>query len=299
MATSDFTQHTHNTPVKQAPLFFIVAVPIGNPGDITLRALTILQEVDSILCEDTRVTNALLAYHHITASLHIYNDFSDAKTRSHILHQLQQGKRMALVSDAGTPLISDPGYKLVQLLQEHHIPYTSIPGASSVITALTLAGLPLQPFTFLGFLPDKKQDRETTLSTFRHITTTLVIFEAARKLLPTLEDLHQQLGNREAVILRELTKTYEAIDRRWLKDFVTHYTSHPRPKGEIVLVIAPPVASPPSEQTIEQALQQALLTMRVKEAANFVAESFGIPKKQAYQLTLKITSSYDPQDTKK
>ena len=194
---------------KLKPGLYIISLPIGNSKDITIRAIEYLQSVDEIYCEDTRVTNKILSIYKIKKSLKNYHDHNGKKVRPEIIKKIKDGKTIALVSDAGTPLISDPGYKLVSELKAKDLYVTAAPGASSPITALTLSGLPTNSFYFLGFLPVKDQSRKNLIEGLKSLKTTIILFESANKINKTLQDLIDILGNREMAICREMTKFYE------------------------------------------------------------------------------------------
>lgn len=271
---------------------YIVATPVGNLADITLRALWVLQMADVILCEDTRITRKLLSAYGIRAMLMPYHEHNAEQSQPAILEHLRAGKRVALVSDAGTPLISDPGYKLVQAVHEEGIYVTSIPGASSVILALTLAGLPTDHFLFCGFLPPKVQAREKALQSLRPLPYTLVFLEAPHRLSDTLEALHASLGERDAALLRELTKRYETAHRAPLSELSAHYRQEGAPKGEIVLVVAPPTENrQPDVADIDALLAQALETESVREASSRIAQELKLPRKTVYARALALKGS--------
>lgn len=218
-------------------MLYIVATPIGNLKDITLRALEILKEVDGIICEDTRRTSLLLNHYQINKPLIVLNDFNEAKNMDSIMHRLQSGQNLALVSDAGTPLISDPGYKLVREALHQGIKVDSLPGPSSVITALTLSGLPPDKFMFLGYLPEKSGHRKQLLQNLRlhskGVNLTHIIFVAPHKLLKTLEDMKEVFGDIDVVLAHELTKIHQSVEKKliskWLENLKT-------PKGEYILL---------------------------------------------------------------
>src|SRR5579863_3642322 len=237
-----------NHPVDVAPAtpgLHIVATPIGNLGDITLRALATLAGADAIACEDTRVTHKLLERYGIVRPLTPYHEHNAAKARPMLLRRLTEGAAIALVSDAGTPLISDPGYKLVRAAQDAGHRVTALPGASAVMAALAVAGLPTDQFLFAGFLPPKEAARGARIAALARIPATLVLFETGPRLAATLADLAHGLGGqREAALCRELTKLHEEIRRGELARMAETYADQP-PRGEIVLVIAPPPASVP------------------------------------------------------
>ncbi len=210
----------------------IIATPIGNLKDITLRALEVLKEVDGIICEDTRRTSLLLQHYQIKKTLLILNDYNEAREIPKLLLELQNNN-LALVSDAGTPLISDPGYKLVRECLEQNIPVDSLPGPSSVITALTLSGLPPDKFFFLGYLPEKQGKRIAFLKTL--LPTTYIVFVAPHKLIKTLQDLKEVFGNIEVVLAKELTKIHQSVKKQEINLWLEEFKSKP-PKGEYVIL---------------------------------------------------------------
>lgn len=275
---------------KQNALY-IVATPIGNPLDISLHALEALRAADAIFCEDTRVTDRLLQHYGIKNSLFVYNDHSGDKERDHILRRLNDGQAVALVSDAGTPLISDPGFCLINEIHTHGYQMITLPGASSVITALSLACLPTDRFCFHGFLPHKTQAKHQFLEPLKDWSTTHVFFESAKRLTDTLEVAIRIFGKeRKAVIARELTKPYEEFKRMRLGELQEFYTLHPEIKGEIVFLIAPNDAEQTIDQTtIDTHILTALEQMRLKEAVAFVSEHTGINKKQIYERALILS----------
>lgn len=274
---------------KQQIDFYIIATPIGNLNDITLRALDTLKNVDLILCEDTRVTANLLSHHGIKTKTSCYNDFSDEKDRRKIIDLLRDGKTIALVSDAGTPLISDPGYKLVNEVRKKGFAITSLPGASSLLNSLALSGLPTNRFLFEGFLPPKTESRLNALDDLKAINATLIFFESARRLIDSLNDMHKVLGEREVSIAREMTKQYEEVTSGSFSDVITYYEQNP-PRGEIVIVISPPLASAGTDKKVlEEQLMEALKHMRLKDAVSLVAEQSGLRKKEVYDIALELT----------
>lgn len=282
--TDDITELL--SPSKVTAGIYIVATPIGNIKDITLRALETLKSVDIIACEDTRMTQKLLSYYNIHTKLMQYHDHSSEETRQYILNLAGQGKSIALVSDAGTPLISDPGYKLIRTAQEQGIAITTLPGASSVPAAITLAGLPSNRFLFAGFLPNKQQARQNALLPLKPIDTTLIFFESARRLPEMLADMLEIFGNREAAVVREISKLYEEAKRDSLENLVAYYQEYGAPKGEVVVLVAPPEDEITTEDDLDSALKKALETMSVKDAAQYVAKQTGLPKKQVYARAL-------------
>jgi 16S rRNA (cytidine1402-2'-O)-methyltransferase len=265
---------------KEAGLF-IISTPIGNMSDITLRALRILKTADIIYCEDTRETKKILNYYGIKAETDSYNDHSTQKSRERIISQLQQGKMVALVSDAGTPLISDPGYKLVNEAIQAGIKVFPIPGASSVMAALVKSGFPTDNFMFCGFVDSKKFKK------YREIDCTLVFFESAKRLAATLEAMAKTFPNREVCVTRELTKLYEEAVSGDFAKVSAHYAEHP-PRGEVVMLLSPPAEEEISEEKILAELKAALGKMKLKDASEVVAEKFNLSKKHVYEIGLKL-----------
>ncbi len=232
----------------QPPGLYIVATPIGNLRDITLRALDALNAADLIVCEDTRVSGKLLSHYGISKPTLSYNDHNGPERRPKIMAALTEGKCVALVSDAGTPLVSDPGYKLVREAIERGFYVTTLPGASSVLSALCLSGLPTDRFLFAGFLPAKKEACRKAIQTLANVPSTLVLFESARRLPETLALLQEVLGNREAAVVREITKLYEESRRGTLQELHAHYEKAGAPKGEVVIVVGPPGERKPARR---------------------------------------------------
>lgn len=272
----------------QPPGLYLVATPIGNLQDITLRALDILKLADMVVCEDTRVTGNLLSHYGINKSLLSYNDHNGEERRPKILRALAEGKHVALVSDAGTPLISDPGYKLVREAQGAGHYVTAIPGASSVLAGLLLSGLPTDRFLFAGFLPAKKEAAKKSIRELGAIPSTLVLFEAARRLPETLQLLAEELGDREAAVTRELTKRFEESHRGMLSGLAIHYDKQGAPKGEVVIVIAPPGKKIATDIDVESELKKLLADHGVKEASSLLAEKTGLKAKELYAFAVKI-----------
>jgi len=278
-------------PISARPLsagLYVVATPIGNLGDITLRGLETLTAANLIACEDTRIIRKLLERYHIKNALTPYHDHNAATARPLILRKLAAGQAIALVSDAGTPLISDPGYKLVRAAQAAGHPVTAVPGASSVLAALCVAGLPTDRFVFAGFLPTKPSARESRIAEIAGLPATVVLFEAGPRLADTLAFLAQRLGAREAVICRELTKLHEDVQRADLTAFADHYGGDAETRGEFVIVIAPAADALPEQHDIDEMLRDALAGSSVKEAATTVARATGQPRRQLYQRALAL-----------
>jgi 16S rRNA (cytidine1402-2'-O)-methyltransferase len=274
---------------RLVPGLYLVATPIGNLGDITLRALQALAGADVIACEDTRVTRKLLDRYAIATPLTPYHEHNAAKARPGLLRRLADGAAVALVSDAGTPLISDPGFKLVRATQEAGHLVTAIPGASAVLTALTVAGLPTDQFFFAGFLPPKPAARRTRIAELARLPGTLVLFESGPRLAASLADLAAGLGNsREAALCRELTKLHEEIRRGELQRLADSCAGDEL-RGEIVIVIAPPPAPVPMEEAdSEGLLRDALARLSLKDAVAEVAALTGRRRRDVYQNALAL-----------
>lgn len=277
-------------PVSMKPGFYLVATPIGNLRDITFRALDVLSSVDLIVCEDTRVTGKLMKAYGFKKKMQVYNDHSTDQQREHLIKFVQEGQSIAVLSDAGTPLVSDPGYKLVRGAVETGLYVTSIPGPNAALPALQLSGLPTDQFSFLGFLPPKTTARQTALKKWEAVSGSLIIYETGPRLLDSLQDMRKALGNRQAAVTRELTKMYEEVQRGKLSDLIVHYTKYGAPKGEIVVVLGQAVAEIVSTESIEKQIKSALEKMSVRDAAEMVAQATGKPKKTIYTLALKLAS---------
>ncbi|MDE1149089.1 MAG: 16S rRNA (cytidine(1402)-2'-O)-methyltransferase [Azospirillaceae bacterium] len=284
------------SPRKPPPGLHVVATPIGNAGDITLRALETLKGVDAIACEDTRVTARLMTRYQVRKPLLAYHEHNAARMRPQLLARMAAGQAIALVSDAGTPLISDPGYKLVREAREQGLFVTHLPGASATLTALVLAGLPSDRFMFIGFLPSKAGARRAALEEVAGVRTTLVLFESAQRLADLLADAAQVLGGREVAVARELTKLFEEVRRGTLPDLAAHYAEAGPPKGEVVVVIGPPVAAGEEAVDIDGLLRTALRTLSIRDAAATVAEASGAPRKQIYQRALALSKDDGAKD---
>lgn len=268
---------------------YLVSTPIGNLRDISIRALDTLRAVDLIVCEDTRVTGKLLhAYEIKNQKMRSYNDHNADKQRGAILETLTSGGCVALVSDAGTPLISDPGYKLIRDCQELGINVTSVPGANAPLTALQLSGLPTDRFAFIGFLPTKSAARKKLLQEWMTIQGSLVAFETGPRLLGSLKDMKDVLGDRDAAVIRELTKMHEEVRHLPLSELIASYEDNPAPKGEIVVVIGASEEEELSDDDLSEMLKKALDKLSVKDAAAFVAESTGEPRKKLYEMALSL-----------
>lgn len=273
-----------------APGLHIVATPIGNLKDISFRALSTLAAADAVLAEDTRTSKTLLAHYGIATPLLPYHEHNAAQMRPKILERLRQGGRLALISDAGTPLVSDPGYKLVAEAVAEGLPVTGIPGPSAVLAALVLAGLPTDRFFFDGFLPPKAAARKARLTELAAIPGTLVFFESPRRLADMLADAATVLGTRAGAVARELTKYYENVRRGTLPELAAHYAEAEEARGEIVVVIGPPDAATAAQgDTLDEALRAALANVSLKEAVAQVAAASGQPRRVVYARALELT----------
>ena len=269
-------------------MLYLIATPIGNLKDITLRALETLKDVDVIACEDKRVSSKLLNHYAISKPLFSYHDHNADQARPRLLSLLKEGKKVAYITDGGMPLISDPGFKLVKACQKEGLPYTVLPGASAPLMALCLSGFPPDHFFFSGFLPAKKAARCRALEDLKGMTATLLFFESPKRLLPFLKDALEVFGDRKGSVCREMTKIYEEARLGSLSTLIEHFEANP-PRGEIVVVIegASEISSL-SEDELEAHLQKALSTMSVKEAVETISKAFGQPKREVYQRALSL-----------
>jgi 16S rRNA (cytidine1402-2'-O)-methyltransferase len=276
-----------------APGLHVVATPIGNLRDITLRALETLAAADLIACEDTRVTRKLIDHYGITTPLTPYHEHNAAEARPKILARLADGAAVALVSDAGTPLISDPGFKLARAAAAAGHTVTALPGASAVLAALTVSALPTDRFVFEGFLPAREGQRRKRIDEIKLIPATLVLFETGPRIAAALADLAAALGPREAAVCRELTKMYEEIRRGDLATLARDYAAAEEPRGEIVIVIAPPSAPAPDAADLDTLLRQALGRVSLKEAVGEIAAVTGRPRREVYQRALALAQGLE------
>lgn len=268
----------------------LVATPIGNLGDITLRAVAALKEAAAIACEDTRVTRKLLDRYGIATELTPYHEHNAAKARPRLLARLKAGETIALVTDAGTPLVSDPGYKLVQAAVAEGIPFTALPGPSAVLAALLLSGLPPDRFFFGGFLPAKAEARRREIESLGGFPATLVFFESAKRLPATLRQMAEHLGRRPAAVVREATKLYEEVRRGDLAGLAEIYEREGPPKGEVVIVLGPPEAAAVEdrEAEAEKLLPAALRRSSLRDAVDAVAAGTGLGRRRVYALALAL-----------
>jgi len=269
---------------------YVVATPIGNLGDMTHRAIETLRAVSIIACEDTRVTGVLLQRFAITTSMTPYHDHNADRARPQIMARLAAGESVALVSDAGTPLISDPGFKLVRDCAAAGIPVVPIPGPSALLAALMVAGLPTDRVMFAGFLPSKTGARRQAIMEVKALQATLVFYESPQRLTDTLVDMGAVLGPRAAVVCRELTKLHEEVRRDTLDRLAVAYAGEKTPKGELVIVVAgaPQEQAAVDDADIDRALQDAFSTMSVRDAAAAVAEALNQPRRAVYTRALAL-----------
>jgi 16S rRNA (cytidine1402-2'-O)-methyltransferase len=283
-------------PDSGAGCLYVVATPIGNLEDITLRALRILKEVDAIACEDTRQTLKLLSHFDIQKRLVSYHEHNEITQAAELVIELEQGAKIALVSDAGTPAISDPGHRLVSLTLRHGIKVVPIPGASAFVAALAASGMPIEQFSFVGFLPARQSERRKALRALASEPRTLVLYEAPHRLLDSLEDALEIFGNRPAVIAREVTKVYEEFLRDHLENIVAAVRKKP-PQGENTILIGPPDGQPVHNHIADRAANHVPLARRVEEivkqngvdrkaALKQAARERGLTKREAYKQLL-------------
>ena len=271
------------------PGLYVIATPIGNLRDMTLRAIDTLRAADEVLAEDTRVARRLMDAHDIRAKVSPYHDHNGAKRRPEILEKLENGAAIALISDAGTPMVSDPGWKLSRDALDAGHRVFPLPGPSALLAGLVASGLPSDRFMFCGFLPPKPGARRSAAKALAKVPATLVFYESGPRLAASLSDLSEALGaTRETAICRELTKLFEETRRGTLSELAHHYAERGAPKGEIVLLVGPPEALKVSEEDLDRALIDALSTQSVKQAASEIAELFGLAKRDVYQRALVL-----------
>jgi 16S rRNA (cytidine1402-2'-O)-methyltransferase len=275
-----------------APGLYLVATPIGNAADITLRALRVLGAADAIACEDTRVSAKLLQRHGIATERVAYHDHNAARMGEKLLARIAAGAAIALISDAGTPLLSDPGFPLVREAIARGLAVTVIPGASAPLAALLLSGLPAERFLYAGFLPAKAAARRRALDELKSVPATLIFLETAPRLAASLADMAAVLGDRPAAVARELTKLYEEVRRDGLGALAAQYRAAGAPKGEIVIVVGPPGEAAPAidADALDARLRAALATMSVKDASAAVAAATGLKRREVYARALALAA---------
>lgn len=270
---------------------YLVATPIGNLGDITVRALDILRRADLIACEDTRVTRKLLSHYGIDAPTTAYHDHNASAALPGLIKRLQKGEIVALVSDAGTPLISDPGYRLVQACVAEDISVVTVPGAVAAVAALTVSGLPTDSFMFAGFLPAKQSARRHRLDQLADVPAALVFYEAPRRVPAALADMAERLGDRPAAVVRELTKVYEEVQRGTLAELSARFEKSGPPRGEVVLVVGPPAPRAAlDDRAVDALLEPALAKMSLRDAVDHVAAASGRQRRDVYQRALALAN---------
>lgn len=274
------------------PGLHVVATPIGNLGDISFRAVATLAAADLIVAEDTRVTKVLLAHYGVTTPLFAYHEHNADQVRPQLLARLEAGQALALVSDAGTPLVSDPGFRLVGEALRRGIAVTSVPGASAVLAGLVVAGLPTNRFFFEGFLPPKSAARRQRIAEIATVPGTLVFFESPRRVVETVADLAAVLGPRDAAIARELTKMFEAVKRGTLAELSAELASCEALRGEIVILVGPPPDDAPAldGEALDARLRAALETLSVKDAAAVVSGETGQPRRKVYARAVELAA---------
>jgi len=272
------------------PGLYVVATPIGNLADITLRALQTLAAANVVACEDTRNSRVLMDRYGISTQLMAYHDHNGPQARTIILEKLAEGEAVALISDAGTPLIADPGYKLVVAAREAGHSVVSIPGPSAVVAALSIAGHPTDHFSFSGFLPSKSKARADAIADLAKLPGTVCLYEAPSRLRSTLEALADGLGpERQASVCREITKRFETVQSGTLANLNHHYSETEEPRGEIVIILGPAEQATTTQDDVDEALRTALKTERVKDAAGLVAEAYGLSRRDLYQRALELS----------
>jgi 16S rRNA (cytidine1402-2'-O)-methyltransferase len=282
---------------RLAPGLYVVSTPIGNLRDVTLRALDVLASADLVCAEDTRVSAKLLSAFGLSVRLRPYHDHNGAQARPGLLNDLEAGARIALISDAGTPLVSDPGYKLVREAAERGINVIAIPGASAPLAALASSGLPTDRFMFAGFPPPKSSARRRFLSEMKDVRTTLIFFEGPSRLAESLADMADVLGAREAVVSRELTKKFEETRRGLLPDLAAHYEREGAPRGEIVILVGPPGEAPATDEaTLDAAILAAGDGRPLKEIAAEIAERLGLKRRDVYERALQLRDDKSDED---
>lgn len=290
----DLIQHAALFPLLTKPFYMLtlITTPIGNLNDMSPRAISAIEQADILACEDTRITTKLISLLGIQtkAKLIPYHDHNGARMRPQILEALEKNLHVGLISDAGTPLISDPGYKLVREVQEKHLPITATAGACAPVLALILSGLPTDRFIFHGFLPDKQKAATSLLEECRHLSMTSVFFISPSQLVPHMTLIASIWGNRQAALVREITKLHEEVMADPLETLIARLQNAPRPKGEFVLVIGPPEKQIEfSTDDIEELLRRRLETLSVKDAVAEVASLTSSPRKTVYQMALTLS----------
>lgn len=270
---------------------YLAATPIGAADDLTIRARDALARADVIAAEDTRMAQKLMMIHGVPRAgrpIVPYHDHNGAEARPRLLARIAEGGSVVCVSDAGTPMVADPGWKLARDAIDQDLPVIALPGASALLTALTVSGLPTDRFMFCGFPPPKQGARRTFLEEVAAVPGTLVFYESPRRLADALADMAETFGPRDAAVSRELTKKFEETRRAPLPDLAAHYAGAGAPKGEIVISVGPPLKREIGEADLDAALAVALQTMRVKDAAQAVSAALGLPRRDVYNRALAL-----------
>jgi 16S rRNA (cytidine1402-2'-O)-methyltransferase len=275
-----------------AGVLYIVATPIGNLEDLTLRALRILKEVDLIAAEDTRHSRKLLEHYGVRTALTSYHEHNEKSKAQKLVERMQSGERVALISDAGTPLLSDPGHRLVQEAIRAGIPVSPVPGPSALLAALSASGLPLESFAFEGFLPAKKRERREKLQSLSSEARTLVFYETPHRLKESLADIHEILGEREMVVAREISKWHEEFLRGSVGDLILRLTDQ-EVRGELTLVVSGATGETAAAENLVLAEIRKLKSdgMRVKDIAALLGEKYALAKREVYRMILQLENS--------
>ena len=271
-------------------MLYLVSTPIGNLGDISERARQVLETVDLVACEDTRTSGQLFTLLGIrVAALTPYHEHNADSARPKLIEKMKHGVNIALVSDAGTPLISDPGYKLVRDCYEAGVPVTTVPGANAVLSALQLSGLPSNAFYFAGFLPSKSGGRRQALTALKQVSATLIIYETPNRLEESLGDILEILGDRLMAVVREITKKFEEVRRGKVSELIAHYQGEGAPKGELVLVIDRAAdTSDWTDEALDALIQETLASQSARDTVDKVSRLTGLPRKQIYKRVLAV-----------
>lgn len=291
MALADSSDTKIVSKSQLRPGLTLLATPIGNARDVTLRTLDALRDADVIACEDTRMARRLMDMHGVSLGsrpLIAYHEHNAAKATPRLLALIAQGARVVYLSDAGTPIVADPGYRLAKAVIEAGGGLSATPGPCAAIMALTLSGLPSDRFTFGGFAPNRSGQRQSFYREFAQAPGTLIFYESPRRLDAALVDMVAVFGERDAAVARELSKTFEEVRRAPLSDLATHYAEQGAPKGEVVILVGPAAVIPASADALDNALRDALGEMSLKDAARTVSEALNLPRKQVYERALAL-----------
>lgn len=291
MALPDSSDTIKVSKSQLRPGLTLLATPIGNARDVTLRTLDALRDADVLACEDTRMARRLMDMHGIALGsrpLIAYHEHNAAQATPRLLEFIAEGARVVYLSDAGTPIVADPGYRLAKAVIEAGGGLSATPGPCAAIMALTLSGLPSDRFTFGGFSPSRSGQRQTFFREFIGAPGTLIFYESPRRLAASLGDMKTVFGARDAAVARELSKTFEEVRRGSLSELSDHYAEAGAPKGEVVVLIGPAELAPPTEEALDEALHKALADMSLKDAARSVSEALGLPRKQVYERALAL-----------